>query len=492
MKALFKIFFVLLTIGVIYLISRSPAITIKETLAYNKPNFVFILTDDLDLSGLQYMPKIKALIADAGITFSNFFISNSLCCPSRSSILRGQYGHNTKVMHNIGPEGGFQRFHTEGNENSTVATWLKAAGYRTGIFGKYLNGYPNRDFNISPTYIPPGWDQWFVPIIDTAYNSYKYIMNQNGLLVYYGSGPSAYITDVISNKATNFIKTTQTGKPFFAYITTYAPHSPSNPAPRHVNMTFNPMPVPPTPPSFNEADVSDKPIELQRILLPDETIATGSAYYLKKIRSLQAIDDLVEAVINALTAKGVLNNTYVIFTSDNGFHLGIHRLIQGKTTAYEEDIRVPFVVRGPGLTPCSVRDDFVGNIDLAPTFAQLAGVTIPDWVDGRSFVTPSTRKAYLLEHGNPPKSIPDYDTDLEKYAQGIIPAYAGLRTTDWMYTEYVTGSKELYNLVNDPYELENKANQAEYADIQNRLATKLSELSTCAGSSCRTAEDTPF
>ncbi|MGH6943419.1 MAG: sulfatase family protein, partial [Geminicoccaceae bacterium] len=307
-----------------------------------KPNIVLILTDDEDVAAHAFMPKTKALIEDQGTRFANFFVSYSWCCPSRASILRGQYAHNTQVFSNEPPLGGFEKFHARGLERSTLATWLEAAGYRTAMIGKYLNRYvPERDG------VPPGWDDWYVG--GNAHPSYDYTLNENGRLVHYGKRPEDYLNDVLTRKAVQVVHDAAAAdEPLFLYVLPYSPHSPSVAAPRHLGM-FKDAPLPRTP-AFDEPDVGGKPILIRSLPhLDDERIASLRDEYRRRLASLQGVDDMVERIVDALKAAKMLESTYVIYSSDNGFHLGEHRLPAGKDTAYEEDIRVPMVMRGPGV-----------------------------------------------------------------------------------------------------------------------------------------------
>lgn len=479
-----------------------------------RPNIIFILTDDMASTDLAYMPKTIKLIQKEGATFNQFLINMPLCCPSRTSILRGQYAHNTQITDNQPPGGGFEKVYRLGLEKSTIAVWLQDAGYRTALIGKYLNGYPAE---ASRTYIPPGWTEWYsspgdMNFNDVAYTEFNYTLNENGTLVPYGDAPEDYGTDVYANKAVSFIKrSTEAGQPFFAYIATYAPHNPSTPAPRHANM-FLDLSLPRTP-SFNEADVSDKSRFFSKNpLLTDADITLLQEKYRLRIQSLQAVDDLVESVVAELQATGQLNNTYIFFSSDNGFHLGEHRLPAGKQTAFEEDIRVPLLVRGPGIQPGQVINQLIGNIDLAPTFAELGRGTVPTFVDGRSVVPLlkgdfifSWRNAYLIERGalgNENSFAAEYNIsqngplagDREPpdsiYDSKVGGAFIGLRTSNYTYLEFKNGDVELYDLRQDPYELQNIAQTAD-PKLLAKLHKWLSELETCEAKSCRKYETGP-
>jgi len=472
------------------------------------PNIVFILTDDMAASDLAYMPQTKKLIEKQGVTFDKFFVSISLCCPSRTSILRGQYGHNTKIIDNELPGGGFEKVYKLGLEKDMLPVWLEQAGYRTGMFGKYLNYYP---YPADKTYIPPGWTDWYSPVDGDAYKEFNYTLNENGKLVEYGESPEDYGTDVYGAKATQFIQDSVTkDQPFFAYIAPYAPHKPSIPAPRHVGM-YGTLALP-RPPSFNESDLRDKlKTFLWKPRLTDEQISAYQDQYRLRIESLQAVDEMVANIVSTLDSLGKMDNTYIFFTSDNGYHLGEHRLPPGKNTPYEEDIRVPLLVRGPGIKAGSHIQQLSGNIDLASTFADLAGATIPDFVDGRSlapllFREPVSdwRHAYLLERGLRPDTGESSDTDQNKPTSDAITSlletpdspfdqvpliYIGLRTDDYTYIEVNNGVVQIYDLNKDPYELENFAATADPALLE-RLHTLLSKLKDCAGAACRVIDET--
>jgi arylsulfatase A-like enzyme len=488
-----------------------------------QPNILFILTDDLDTAQVAYMPNLKTLARDEGISFDNFFVNVSVCCPSRVSILRGQYSHNTQILTNQGSNGGFETAYRLGIEKSTIATWLQAAGYRTALFGKYLNGYPGI---AGKTYIPPGWDEWASAVDGNPYKEYNYTLNENGQLVSYGNDQNDYGADVYTQKAIDFIeRAAKKEKPFFVYLAYYAPHEPATAAPRHANLF--PGAKAPRTPSFNERDVSDKPQYLrQKKRLSQQDIARIDDLYRKRLQSLQAVDEALVSLVNALNKTKQLDNTYIFFTTDNGFHLGQHRLLLGKQTAYEEDIRVPLIVRGPGIPAGQTRPHLTGNIDLAPTFAELAGTNAADFVDGRSLTTlfknaPSAttwRQAYLLEHwhsknsGNvrekPPErqrqnqNQPDRRSSEEspievsqskqrnrRTPQTAMPEYQGIRTRDYTYVEYETGEKELYDLRADRHQLNNLAKKAN-PKLLEQLAQRLHKLRKCNKASCRSAETT--
>ena len=452
--------------------------------ATEKPNFVFILTDDMRKDDLRFMPKTNALLAEGGVELTNAFVTNSLCCPSRATILRGEYSHNHKIWGNSPPLGGFQKFRDLGRESSTIATWLDdpnnfadRVDYDTILIGKYLNGYD------ATTYVPPGWDQWFA--WEGGYKSdAAYEINENGHIVRYERS-KIHDTDLHARTAVRFIRNTAGGAPFFMYLSPNAPHDPAYVPQRHQGM-FSEVPLP-EPPSFNEADVSDKPawVREKPRLAPDR-VRYLRRLHRKRLRSLQSVDEMVGRVVGSLSDTDELSKTYVVFTSDNGYHLGEHRL-ETKATAYEEAIRVPLLVRGPGISRGVTRSGMALNNDLAPTFADLAGITPSAFVDGRSLVPlllsatspDSWRSAFLIEHRRSANEGP--------FAR-LVHDYDAVRTANHLYVEYATGARELYDLTNDPYELRSRHDTAG-TDLKRGLSSRLDALRGCAADGCGSAEN---
>jgi len=481
-----------------------------------------VLTDDLDAYEIQFMPKLKALIADQGMTFQNYFVAMSLCCPSRATTLRGQYPHNTEILGNSLPSGGFQKFFQMGEEKSTIATWLQDAGYRTMLAGKYLNGYPDKS---DPMYIPPGWSEWYSAMKGNPYSEFNYTLNENGKTVAYGKTAQDYGTDVYVRKTTDFIqRSAKDGKPFFVYLAPYAPHAPYTPAPRHENLF--PGAKAPRTPNYNEADVNDKPGYIKnRPLLTPRQMNNIDQDYRKRLQSLQAVDEGIEAIVNTLKASGQLDNTYIFFTSDNGYHLGHHRQLTGKIAPYNEELRVTMIVRGPGVAGGQTLPHLAGNADLAPTWADLAGAKMPDWVDGRSLAPlmrgsniplNQWRQVYPIENGEmkagtaklAPETAPDTtdpnlleapDGDADnRAAQTVaqqnklaVPPLRGIRMQTSSYVEYATGEKEYYDIQADPYQLQNLAGKAD-PKLLAALSARVKELAACKGAACRAIEDAPL
>jgi N-acetylglucosamine-6-sulfatase len=472
----------------------------------DRPNIIFIFVDDLDsrLNTIDYMKNLQELMVARGASLDDFLITNPLCCPSRTTALRGQYTHNHQVYNNTAPNGGFSKFYELDNGASTLGVWLQAAGYRTALMGKFLNGFPFPDDRL---YIPPGWSEWVSPAKKNAYDGYDYVLNESGSLVEYSPDEANYFTDVLSRKATDFIQRAAVADvPFFIYLAPFAPHAPATPAYRHLDL-FPSVTVPITP-SFNEADVSDKPDNMSRNpLLTGKDIIKVNEIYRQRILSMQAVDEMLAELIKTLGQNDQLENTYIVFTSDNGFHLGQHRLFQGKGTFYAEDIVVPFIVRGPGIPEgLSLSGLLAGNVDIASTIADWAGVVPPSFVDGRSLARALTgesvistdwRQAYLLEV-YPENNAEETNVAPAMAAANIVqlmfkfpinaprqiaPNYSGLRTNQYLYVEYGNGFVELYDLKKDPYELENIAANVDQILLQ-KLSAWLKDMSYCMGSSC--------
>lgn len=477
--------------------ANSPA-TAQDQAAAAKPNVIFLLLDDLERVDFSKFPNINRELVRGGANLSNNFVTDSLCCPSRATILRSQYVHNHGVLHNKLPEGGFSAFQSKGNERSNLATWLKAAGYRTGLVGKYFNGY--RDAQ----HVPAGWDNWVVPFSAGFYKGFNYDLSENGQARHYGDAPNDYITDVFSRKATTFISTSG-NKPFFLYLSTAAPHTPATPAPRHAN-AFPGASAPRTP-SWDQADMSSYPSWLRdKNSLRPLQIEKIDTLYRKRMQSMLAVDDMVGNIMKTLRAQGKADNTYFVFTSDNGHHLGQHRLGPGKKTVFEEDIHVPAYVAGPGIRAGSRVDALTANVDWAPTITQWAGATLPAFADGRSLVpllggqSPQWRNYLLIDHHKPDvvsaaAEDPDDNDQLFEIetAEGNRmpfkpdpPTYFAVRSKTAVYTEYSNGDREFYDLVKDPHQLRNTAN-ANPAQMRT-LANELRGLRGCKAAACRQNE----
>ncbi len=454
------------------------------------PNIVFILTDDLAWNLVDYMPHVQQMQQD-GVTFPNYFVTDSLCCPSRASIFTGKYPHDTGIFTNGGSDGGFHLFHERGEEQDTFATRLQTRGYLTAMMGKYLNGYtPAGLVDGKPAYIPPGWNEW--DVAGNGYPEFNYNLNENGKIVHYGNLPRAYLTDVLARRGAAFIdRAAGAGKPFLLEIATFAPHSPYTPAPRHAN-DFPGLQAPRTP-AFDEDDVSDKPAWLRdHPPLTPAQIASIDTAFRKRAQSVEAVDELIARLQETLASNGVAGDTYLVFSSDNGYHMGDHRLVSGKMTAFETDIRVPLIVTGPGVTAGKTVTSIAQNIDLYPTFVRLGRASVPPNVDGQSLVpllgtqpVPFWRDAALVEHHGP--DFDPADPDAPPPGSGNPTTYEALRLPTSTYVEYATGELEYYDLQNDPFELTNTASQLSESQRAS-LHSALAALENCHSSaSCRRA-----
>jgi arylsulfatase A-like enzyme len=428
---------------------------------------VLVVTDDLDVPTTLELPRLPDLMSNRGLRFTRAYASQALCGPSRASILTGQYTHNHGVFGNEPPQQGFVAFRR--HEAQSLGPWMKAAGYRTALVGKYINGYA---WGAGNDYVPPGWDDWHghVTAIEDG-RFFEYWVNDNGVVSRFGASEQDYSADVEARRAVAFIRASAgRSEPLFLYLGPQAPHVPAKYAERH-GAEFR-QALAPRVPSFNEGDVSQKPSWVRQIApLDDKEIAEADKLQQWRLRSLRSVEEMIEVVLQALAETGRLDRTYVIFTSDNGLLMGQHRAVGRKGNSYEESIGVPLIVRGPGV-PVGTTDAFALTIDLAPTVLDLAGAPIPETVDGRSL-------APLLRGASPASWRPD--VFVENFGSG--PTLA-LRTPDWMYNYQDTEEFELYDMRNDPYQLRNLYRTADPV-LLDTLRRRLLLLSTCRGASCR-------
>jgi arylsulfatase A-like enzyme len=518
-----------------------------------RPSIVVIQTDDQTLDGLyatftafpgaavtRAMPNTLDLIARHGMTFNRYYVPYPLCCPSRVSLLTGRYSHNNGVKGNVQPNGGYYGFSFRAAASHNLATWLQAAGYRTIHIGKFLNGYGDEPYD-DGTHVPPGWDAWHTVLkADTNHYFYGYTMNENGLLSspYGESGswetreygerdpfgcpfepieerPCLYATDIFSWMAREEMLGTSPEQPFYLQVDYTAPHGdfrrPAGPEPaiRHYDW-FKGARVPhDRSEGFDEGNVSDKPrfIREAEHLTPTEKRAY-KVYYEKQLESLRAVDDGVKEILDTLGQLHRLRNTYVIFTSDNGFFFGEHRLLGGKFLAYEPATHLPFLVRGPGIKQDSSTGELAANIDIAPTILQLAGVEADKSIDGRS-LAPFLRDPELRTRR--PILFESFVETNDVNAQGAITSasgsgdaasassagkahasllappkdYEGIRLGPYKYIAWPSGEKELYDINKDPNELNNIAKVPNFYPIRNFLHRQLRRFENCVGRECR-------
>ncbi|HEU5265454.1 MAG TPA: sulfatase [Jatrophihabitans sp.] len=452
----------------------------RPHVAGSQPNIVFVLTDDLSLNLISHMPHVLAL-QRAGTTMSHYYVVDSLCCPSRSAIFTGKYPHDDGVFTNHPPDGGYDAYNKHGNVQQAFPVALRKQGYRTALLGKYLNGYQPTDFPAL------GYDEW--DVAGDGYPEFDYTLNQNGIQQAYGHAAKDYLVDVLSAKAAAFIKTSASErKPFFLEVATFAPHKPYTPAPRYADAVPD-LRYPRT--SAYDTLPTDPPRWLRS--LPPLTARQQAGIdqdYRQRVRADLAVDDLIANLQKTLRAAGVAANTYVVFSSDNGYHMGENRLLPGKQTAFDTDIHVPLVVTGPGVPVGATVRALASNIDLAPTFETLGGAPIGQHVDGVSLVplwhgaaTPSNwRQAVLVEHHGP--NDDRGDPDRQGLRSGDPPTYEAVRTADVLYVRYADGAQEYYNTTRDPYERHNLAAHGVPASLTRALAA----LAGCHGATrCQAA-----
>jgi N-acetylglucosamine-6-sulfatase len=483
--------------------------------ASQRPNVVFILTDDLDTSLMPYMPNVTRLIRDQGAQFTNFYVEQSSCCPSRASILSGDYAHNHGVIGNAWPEGGYDRWkHTK--QDDDLAVWLGRDGYRSAMLGKYFNEYPYHPGSHLGAaqkarlraYVPPGWQSWASPVQGNAYAQTHYELNVDGQVDQQFN--QEYLDSWLGQRAVDLVDGTD-GFDFakggqFIYYASYSPHTPYA-YPDDLKGTFTDAKYPRTP-DFDESDVSDKfGMTRARKPLTPQDVETIDETYRMRIRSVQVLDQTVARLVQALTDQGALDNTYLVFTSDNGYIMGNHRREIGKYNQFQGTVNVPFYVRGPGIKPGSTFDDVAGNIDIAPTIAEIAGATTPQ-VDGVSLLSrlhggpPLDRRYYLLGRALTPTNTTT-PNGLEEAPESYVESDRSSRLND--FTGVTNGRyklirythlphEELYDLENDPYELHNLLahDAASFAHMSAKgreavqtLRAALDRLVDCAGASCR-------
>jgi arylsulfatase A-like enzyme len=439
---------------------------------------VVIMTDDQNES-MAGLPLTQALLGGQGTTFRNSYVSYPLCCPSRATFLTGQYSHNHGVFTTELPNG-----YNGLNHTNTLPVWLRTSGYRTAMVGKYLNGYGIEDGIVEPTFdaleIPPGWSEWYGLTGGLEQRRYKYKLNEQGKIRFYKRGTRNYVTDVLANKAVDFVKRQAPyRKPFFMWFNPTAPHGEAGvfpgalrdpaPAPRHLGR-YEFASAPRTP-NFDEEDVSDKPPSVRTTdKLTPEQIADIDRRYRSGIESLLSVDEAVKRIVGRLSKVGDLKRTYIFFTSDNGLLLGAHRL-RYKNHIYEESTRVPLIVRGPEFPKAVVREPLVSNVDLAPTITELTGVTPGLTMDGRSLVPVAQDPA-----AGAAREI--------LFESEINNGSVGVRSGSFVFVDNEAESPELYDLSTDPYQLNNLAARPAFAAKRAELQAKVDAYRTCAGASC--------
>jgi N-acetylglucosamine-6-sulfatase len=464
------------------LVSSAPPEPVSAQ-APQRPNIVFVYTDDQDTETFrrEVMPKTFRNLVDQGVTFENMITSTALCCPTRVTYLRGQYSHNHRVFSNNYPSGGYQKFRQMGYRSRQLPVWLKGSGYATAHVGRVMNGYTKFVQDR-----PRGWTSWVALANEMGLQRYQ--INDNGK-VHWMKRAAEQDVDHFSRKAVGFVKSrAPSEKPFYLQVSAFEPHLPYFYPKRYAGAYTSKKA--PKPPSFNEADVSDKPRHIQRRhRLSGDEIAQLNEDYRKRLRGLRGVDDLIANVAGALKEAGEFRNTIFILSSDNGYQLGIRRATQGKIDPYEESINVPLVMRGPGIRKGVVEKRLASTNDIVPTIMAFAGANEKPFFDGRSLKplvkyqpTSKWRTAVGIE----------YLPSINEADNGRIPFY-GVRTAGGeKYVYYpTTGEKEYYNLNSDPHELRNGASNPANADRVAALAEKARQIRSCSGFSCRAAEGRP-
>jgi len=474
------------------LVAQAPVADAAATRADTRPNVVVVMTDDQDFRSMSTLPNVRKLIGDKGTQFTTSVVNTPLCGPSRSTFLTGQYLHNHGVMWNDAPLGGYDQV----DNANTLPVWMHRAGYRTIHIGKYVNGYGED----RPTEIPPGWDDWHGTVDPSTYFYYRTTFNDNGKLTTYGTKPADYSVDVASRKADRAIRTAATKKkPFFLNLAPIAPHTqeaedarvegtPAVPAPRHQDEYASASL--PRLPNFDELDISDKPATLAQFFpkqLTEGQIADLTQHYRGRMGSLLSVNDMVGKLVKTLKATKQDKNTVVIFTSDNGWILGEHRINDpvtstgmaagGKWVPFEGSSRVPLYMAGPGVPKGKRIPGVVTNADVTSTIVALGRARPTHPLDGRSLLPalrkPSVldRRGVLIEAMTNPRNLPKYES---------------VRTERYRYDLQDDGAEGLFDLKKDPYELTSFHGDTRYAKIKTILRTYLLKLKGCKGETCQT------
>lgn len=482
-----------------------------------QPNVVMIVADDLDKKLLRWMPQTRRLIADQGASFDRYYVEQSTCCTSRASILSGEYTHNHGVRGNHHPAGGFLRWH-EGRESSALPTWLESNGYRSALLGKYLNEYPypggfdgtEAEKAALKEFVPPGWQSWFSPVDGQPYRQRDTVVNVNGVVD--ETPRTGFLEEDMGERLLDLVDgldgmdLAEGGR--FVYYSSYAPHAPYA-APERFATAFRDVRYPRTP-SFDEADVSDKyGVSGTRGRLSRAKVAEIDEAFRQRIRSVQVLDANVGALVRRLEAKGTLDDTYVVFTSDNGYNMGEHRLDIAKYNHFEETVSVPLLVRGPGIEPGTRISDLAGNIDLAPTVADMTGTPAPERVDGVSLLPllegraeRLPREHLLLSRGLIPhekealSAVEEFpETVVESPRRARLSDFNAVVTERWKLVDYINSDREeLYDLRRDPHELTNlivggwqsmQQMTPRQRDLVRDLRRTLRELLKCEAAGCR-------
>ncbi|XP_035039930.1 glucosamine (N-acetyl)-6-sulfatase (Sanfilippo disease IIID), b isoform X2 [Hippoglossus stenolepis] len=472
-------------------------------------NVVLILADDQDvlLGGMTPMKKTRTLIGEAGATFVNAYTVTPLCCPSRSSILTGQYPHNHEVRNNSLTGNCSSPQWQKGPESEAFPVYLSKQKYQTFFAGKYLNQYGKKDAG-DVSHVPPGWNHWHALVGNSQY--YNYTLSVDGKEEKHGdSYEKDYLTDLMLNRSLKFLEGKSPHQPFFLMLSPPAPHSPWTAAPQY-QKEFGDVKAP-RDGSFDKPG-TDKHWLLRQPIhpMPESSLTYLDDAYRKRWQTLLSVDDMVEMLVNKLDSMKELDNTYIFYTSDNGYHTGQFSLPIDKRQLYEFDIRIPLLVRGPGIKPNQTLKAPVLNIDLAPTIMDITGLNLSSVnVDGQSFLSQmapslrngSVRPFFLVEYTG--EGHPTTDPACPKLGPGVSQCfpdcvcedaynntYACVRTlngnNNLQYCEFADSESfvEVYNLTSDPHQLENIVKKVDPTILQE-MNQRLIKLQSCEGDSCR-------
>ncbi len=501
-----------------------------------RPNILVVMTDDMAASDVRFMPNVRKLIARRGTTFNDAVDSFPLCCPARATFITGQYAHNHGVKGNFYPYGWYGLKH----RRNILPRWLQKSGYRTAAIGKWLNGYGARDGRGE---IPNGFDIWRGLLDVSAYDYYNFVMNRNGKLKYWGDKDFArklvefagievrpngagfagiigqlrklfgqppytywgseeerdYSPDVTGQVTENIVRRERKSKdPFFVWWSPAAPHredvsttlmgrpgADPRPAPRF-EPAVNQL-VLPEPPSFNEADISDKSSNLQTYAPPldADDVAQLELDYQGRAGSLMAVDDGVGDLVRTLRRTHQLKDTMIVFLSDNGWLQGEHRIPGDKFLPYEESLRVPLIIRGPGIPAGKKINGQVSNVDFAPTLLDIANAKPGRTMDGVSLLPAIHNRKRMPDRAIAIEALAPLFEDPSVPANRWDKPYTGVRTDRYAYIVWSqTGERELYDLRRDPFELDNVIDDPGYATVRDELAAKLRRLEHCKGKGC--------
>jgi N-acetylglucosamine-6-sulfatase len=490
--------------------------------AASQKNVVFILTDDMTTSELSAMPNVQSLLAGQGMTFNEAYISFPLCCPSRATMLSGQYMHNHGVRGNFAPNGSWTKFRPR--ESNDLPVWLQDDGYYNVHIGKYMNGYGTQDGTLP---VPQGWDEWYGKISEDAlYYNYNLIEKTGPTatphITFYGDQPADYQTDVFTDRAVNFANDKAVAnQPFWLNLWFNSPHGPFDPAPRDL-FRFSGTPLLRLP-AFNEKDIKDKPRWFRKQAkkrLTKKQAGLIDSERRRQEEQLISVDQAVGKLVQSLKDKGILDDTYIIFSSDNGFFRGEHRIATGKYLPYDPASRVPLIIRGPGIPAGAATNELVWNGDITQTILQIANGSQDNSLDGRSLLPfaqqPGLRstRPVLLEGDTGPggtgaesaqssgararearvgvagkRGVDNLDQEPNAIKSATntnkAPAYRSIRTDRYEFTLYANGQTELYDMIRDPAQLQSLAADPRYRFVRKWLYDHLVPLSSCVGVSCR-------